>query len=76
MAGQVQVEQLGGAVAALADACARALPPLTVAPEDLAAAVGEMNDPGLVAVLAAVGEVTKRAEVIGAVVAGEVARRS
>ncbi|HHW82229.1 MAG TPA: hypothetical protein GX743_00185, partial [Actinomycetales bacterium] len=71
-----QVEQLSAAVAALADAWAGALPPLTDPPQDLSAAVGEMNDPGLVAVLAAVGEVTKRAEVMGAVVAGEIARRS
>lgn len=74
MAGQV--EQLSAAVAALAHAWADAVPAGLNLWAAESAAVREMADPDLVAVLGAVGEVTKRVEALGAVVAGEISRRS
>ncbi len=71
-----QVDQLGAAVAALAHAWAGAIPARAGLEEDPSSAVREMTDGGLVAVLGALGEVTKRVETLGAVVAGEIARRS
>ncbi|MDO5494769.1 MAG: DUF222 domain-containing protein [bacterium] len=71
-----QIERLSAAVATLSEACESALPAALSAGADGPAGAGQMTDAGLVAVLRAVGEVTKQSEALSAVIAGEIARRS
>ena len=67
---------LQAAAAAVGEAWAGALPPFGVVEGDPTVLVGQFSDAGLLAVVGAVGALTRRAEALGAVLAAEVAKRS
>ncbi len=67
---------LQAAAAAVGEAWAGALPPFGAVDGDASVEVGQFSDAGLLAVVGAVGALTRRAEALGAVLAAEVAKRS
>lgn len=67
---------LQAAAAAVGEAWARALPPFGAVDGDASVEVGQFSDSGLLAVVGAVGALTRRVEALAAVLAGELARRS
>ncbi|MDO5495731.1 MAG: hypothetical protein Q4G64_08460, partial [bacterium] len=70
------MEGMGEVFTALGEAWSCALPPFGQVEGDPGTAVGTMSDPGLLAVLGALGDVTKRVDALTAMVAGEISRRS
>lgn len=70
------VDTLAAGVAVVGEAWAGALPPFGVTDGDPSVLVGQFSDPGLLAVVRAVGAVIRQAESLSAVLAAEVARRS